>query len=188
MPRLPPITAADLNAEQRVVLDAIQAGPRGAMGLAGPFGVYVRAPAVGQAAQALGAAVRFGTLLEETLREIAICTVGAHFRAKFEFAAHAELALRAGVAPAVVEALRLRQMPVFVDEAEGTVHAIATALLVDHRLDDALHDRGMALLGQTRMIELVTTVGYYCLVSLTLNAFEVPLEDGMVDPFPDLPG
>ena len=35
------------------------------------------------------------------------------------------------------------------------------------------------------MIELVATVGYYCLISLTLNAFEIPLEAGMRDPFPE---
>ena len=35
------------------------------------------------------------------------------------------------------------------------------------------------------MIELVSLVGYYCLVSLTLNIFEVPLDNGMEDPFPN---
>jgi hypothetical protein len=35
------------------------------------------------------------------------------------------------------------------------------------------------------MIELVATIGYYCLISLTLNAFEIPLEPGMKDPFPE---
>jgi len=39
--------------------------------------------------------------------------------------------------------------------------------------------------GTEGIIELVTTVGYYCLISLTLNAFEIPLSPDWEDPFPD---
>ena len=35
------------------------------------------------------------------------------------------------------------------------------------------------------LIELVTTIGYYCVVCLTLNAFEVPLPESWTDPFPE---
>jgi 4-carboxymuconolactone decarboxylase len=44
----------------------------------------------------------------------------------------------------------------------------------------------VAAFGETGTVELVTTIGYYCLISLTLNAFDVKLADGMQDPFPDL--
>lgn len=188
MPRLKAITEADLNAEQRAVFDAIQGGPRGNMGLVGPFAVYVRAPGVGNAAQALGAAVRFGTALEENVKEVAICTVGAHFHSKFEFAAHTELAKKAGVAANIIEALRTGEIPDFSDERERAAHEVAAQLLVNHRLSDELYAKAARILGETQLIELVATVGYYSLVSLTLNAFEVPLRDGMTDPFPTLPG
>jgi 4-carboxymuconolactone decarboxylase len=188
MSRLEPITEADLTPEQHAVFDAIQGGPRGNMGLVGPFAVYVRAPGVGNAAQALGAAVRFGTALEENVKEVAICTVGAFFRSKFEFAAHTELAKKAGVAASVIESLRIGETPVFGDERERTAHEIASQLLAQHRLSDELYAKGQRVLGETRLIELVATVGYYTLVSLTLNTFEVPLRDGMTDPFPALPG
>ncbi len=187
MSRLSPLTEADLTPEQREVLDAIAGGPRGNMGLQGPFGVYVRAPGVGNAAQALGAAVRFATALEENVKEVAICTVGAHYRSKFEFAAHAALAKKAGVDPAIVESLRIGEVPAFGDERERLAHEVVTQLLVQHRLSDELYARAAGLLGETRLIELVATVGYYTLVSLMLNTFQVPLRDGMTDPFPTLP-
>ena len=88
MSRLSPLTEADLNSEQRAVVDAIAAGPRGYRGMEGPFGVYVRVPGVGHEVQALGAAVRYGTGLAENVKEVAICTVGAFFHSRFEFAAH----------------------------------------------------------------------------------------------------
>lgn len=188
MPRLKAITEADLNAEQRAVFDAIQGGPRGSMGLVGPFAVYVRVPGVGNATQALGAAVRFGTALAENVKEVAICTVGAHFHSKFEFSAHTALAKKAGVAASIIESLRIGEAPVFSDERERIAHEVTSQLLVNHRLSDELYAKATRVLGETQLIELVTTVGYYSLVSLTLNSFEVPLREGMTDPFPTLPG
>ena len=186
MPRLAPLAEADLTPAQRAVFDAIQGGPRGNMGLVGPFGVYVRAPGVGNAAQALGAAVRFNTALAENVKEVAICTVGAFFHSRFEFAAHAELANKAGVAESVIEALRVGATPRFEDARECVAHRVAAALLREHRVNDALYAEGLSLLGETQLVELVATVGYYCLVSMTLNMFQVPLRPGMTDPFPEV--
>jgi 4-carboxymuconolactone decarboxylase len=185
MSRLSPLTEADLTPEQQAVLDAIRSGPRGSRGLGGPFGVYARAPSVGHEAQALGAAVRFKvSALTENVKEVAICTVGAFFHAKYEFAAHAALARKAGVDEAVVEALRIGAAPGFTDPRESAAHRIAATLLREHRIPDALYAEGRDLFGETGLIELVATVGYYSLVSFTLNAFQVPLAEDMTDPFP----
>ena len=116
--RLDEITTDDLTPEQMAVFEAIRGGPRGTSGrgprlrgLAGPYGVWVRAPSVGIEAQALGAAVRFASALPENIKEAAICTVGAFYRAKFEFAAHRILGLEAGLDPADLEALRVGETP-----------------------------------------------------------------------------
>ncbi|MBT6961024.1 MAG: carboxymuconolactone decarboxylase family protein [Rhodospirillaceae bacterium] len=185
MSRLPPIDRESLNDAQAAVLDAIESGPRGKLGLVGPFGVYVRAPGVGQATQAMGAAVRYGTELAEKPKEVAICTVGAFFHSKFEFAAHTALAAKAGVAAHIVESLRVGKPPVFEHDDESIAYDVARALLTEHRLSDELYAQASATLGQTQLIELVVTVGYYSTVSLTLNTFEIPLSEGMMDPFPD---
>jgi 4-carboxymuconolactone decarboxylase len=50
---------------------------------------------------------------------------------------------------------------------------------------DATYVAACDTFGETGLIELVGIIGYYCMVSLTLNAFEVSLTDGMEDPFPD---
>ena len=113
MSRLPELSEADLSTEQRAVFDAIQSGPRGNMGLVGPFGVYVRAPGVGHAAQNMGAAVRYNTELANNAKEVAICTVGTFYHARFEFAAHRVLAKQAGVADDIIESLRIGETPNF---------------------------------------------------------------------------
>lgn len=186
--RLPELNEGDLNAEQREVLTAIQDGPRkrqhGKIGLVGPFAVWVRAPKIGFATQALGAAARFGSSLPENVKEVAICTVGAFYRAKFEFSAHARLAVSAGVSSQAVEQLRIGAAPEL-EGGEAIAHQVAKALIRQHQLDEATYAAAFAEFGESGLIELVGIIGYYCMVSLTLNAFEVPLVDGMEDPFPD---
>lgn len=188
MSRLPPLDEAALTSEQRAVLDAINAGPRAQsgrrIGLIGPFGVWTRSPAVGMAAQALGATIRYQTELPDNVREIAICTVGAHHRAKFEFAAHAPLAIAAGAAPEIIDAIRAGREPEFTDTEERLAYRVAIELLRQHRLSDATYGEAKEAFGESVLIELVSVVGYYCMVSLTLNAFEVPLLESMTDPFP----
>ena len=135
-------------------------------------------------AQQLGAAARFDTSLSDQVREVAICVVGAFYRAKFEFAMHGPMAVAAGVDAAAVETIRRRGTPSLpADQAAG--HDLAVQLVRDHRIDDATYRTAVDLLGENGVIELVTIIGYYCLVSLVLNAFEVPLQAGMPDPFPD---
>ena len=116
--------------------------------------------------------------------EVAICTVGAFYRSKFEFSAHRALAIKAGVAEACLDQLVAGEEPAFAGD-ELISHTIASQMLHQHGILDATYDTGIDAFGETGMIELVATVGYYCLISLTLNSFQIPLEPGMVDPFPE---
>ncbi len=45
------------------------------------------------------------------------------------------------------------------------------------------YQRAVAELSLTAVVELVGILGYYGLVSMTINAFEVPLPDGAPEPF-----
>jgi 4-carboxymuconolactone decarboxylase len=38
--------------------------------------------------------------------------------------------------------------------------------------------------GESGLVELVTVIGYYCLICLTLNAFDIQVTERMTDPFP----
>src|SRR5438128_2321846 len=111
MPRLAPLDLNKLTPDQKKAADAIVAGPRG--GLRGPFEPWLRRPELADRAQKLGEYCRFNSSLPKDLSEIAICLIGRHFKAQFEFYAHARLAREAGLSPEVVEAIRTRQTPPF---------------------------------------------------------------------------
>jgi len=183
MSRLSTLDENNLAPDARAFLDALNSGPRGKIGLIGPFGVWAHAPVIGQAAQTFGGAVRFKTTLPERIKEIAICTVGAYYKAKFEFAAHGPMAIAAGVPAEAVEAIRLGRDPTLTD-ADAVSYRVALELLHEHRLSNATFADAKARFGEAALVELVTIIGYYCLISLTLNAFDVELTSRMTNPFP----
>ena len=48
----------------------------------------------------------------------------------------------------------------------------------DHRVNDELTLPQSTSLGRKAMVDLVGILGYYTLISMTLNAFKVPLPEG----------
>ena len=105
--RLPYLRYDDLDADGRAVWDGVVGsrggdlvGPEG--GLIGPFNAFVHAPGVGRRLSSLGQVLRFETSIERRLSEVAIITVGARWKAEFEWWAHARMAREHGVPGAVV--------------------------------------------------------------------------------------
>ena len=171
-----------LTSEQQAVFDAIASGPRGVV--EGPLRVWLQSPALAETAQALGAFCRYGTRLPPKLSELAILVTGAFWRSGFEWAVHAPIAIREGLSTAVVEAIGRGEHPDFAEPAEEAIYDFASELHRDHRVCDETYARVTALFGQEGAVELTGILGYYTLISMTINAFEVPLPDGATDPFP----
>lgn len=174
MSRLPDLRREDLSPEQAALFDAIASTPRGpGMALEGPFGVWMHSPVIGDAAQRLGEQVRYRSALPPRLSELAILVCARHWRADFEWHVHAPIAVRAGIAEAAVAAIRSGAEPEFAQEDEALVHAFAAALLGTSRVPEDLYARATAMLGERAVVDLTLLVGYYSLVALSLNAFEV---------------
>ena len=177
MTRLAPPSLEQMTPEQRKVHDDVVAGPRGR--LQGPLAVWLASPGLADKAQRLGQFCRYETSLPPRLSELAILVTGRFWSAEFEWWAHKRIGLDAGLDPAIVEALRQRRVPAFSAEDERIVYDVATQLHRDHRVGDETYRAGVALLGESGMVELVGILGYYTLISMTLNTFQVPLPDGV---------
>ena len=176
MARLPPLDPATLDAEQQAVHDVIAAGPRGS--LRGPLAVWLRRPKLASQAQALGQYCRFDSSLDKRLSELAILVTARVWGSEFEWWAHKAHALDAGLAPGAIEAIRTHQAPRLTDPEEQAVYDVAMTLNRVRKLDDALYARALAVLGEGRLIDLVGVLGYYTLISMTINVFEVDRPDG----------
>jgi 4-carboxymuconolactone decarboxylase len=179
--RLPALTADDLTPEQKRVHDLIADGPRGRV--PAPFWAWLRSPNLAEPAQALGAQCRYRTSLPPRLSELAILVTAYAWRAPYEWAAHAEEARKAGLGEAVIAAIGRGETPAGLAEDEAAVHAFAREAQDTRRVSDKTYSHALAKLGERGVVDLTMILGYYCLISLTLNVFRVPAREGATVPF-----
>jgi 4-carboxymuconolactone decarboxylase len=181
MPRLGELDRAELSESQRRIADEIRAGPRG--DLRGPFWPWLRSPELADRAQRLGEFVRYRTSLPKRLVELAVLFTARTWLAQFEWYAHAPIARQAGIADSTIRAIGEGSRPPELTEAEAAVYDFCAELYETRRIGDATYEAARRHLGEQGVVELVGILGYYALVSMTLNAFRVPLPGGETPPF-----
>jgi 4-carboxymuconolactone decarboxylase len=172
MSRRAPLDLANLTDAQRRVVAEVRAGRRGTV----PANVvaWLPSPELARRAAALGEFVRYETSLGPRLSELAILVVARHWSCAYEWAVHAREASAAGVPAEVIEAIGAGGVPAFDDPRERAVHAFAAALVATSRVSDTIYEDAVTALAPQGVVELVAIVGYYTMVAMTLNGFEVP--------------
>lgn len=187
MPRLDLLPEDAMTAEQRAAVAEAVAGIRGRV--PAPMAAWLRNPELASRAQKLGELLRYRTSLEPRLSELAILVCGRHWTSHHEWTTHKREGLKAGIDPEVIAAIAARRTPVLRDAREQAVHDVSATLLATGRVPGPLYESGVAALGERGMVELVGILGYYCLVALTLNAFELGLPASIAPELndPDLP-
>ena len=182
--RLPVMTEETLDADQRALLESMRAGPRGGrVQLRGPFGVYMLAPKYGELTQRLGAHVRFDTAVEPRLSEFAILCTARQWRAQYEWHAHAAIAEKAGVAAETIRDIKAGRSPKKAKKDERAIYDFVSELYKTKRLSERTFRRVHAFLGDSATVEFVGILGYYGLVAMMLDAFNVTLPEGANLPF-----
>lgn len=168
--RIPLPDVDRLDPPQQAVYQSIMA-TRG--NLNGPFLAWMHSPELASHAEKLGAFCRYQTGFALVESELLILLVAARFRCIGEQQIHEPIAEQAGLSADQIAAIR-EQRPVRLATARLTViHAVAEELLESNRIGDGLYEEGVRELGVRGMVELVGIVGYYSLVAMTLNAFEM---------------
>jgi len=187
--RLDKLAVEDLDADQRAVYDAIVGGPRAEGpqlfrlvdergGLEGPFNAFLLQPRLGNALQALGAAVRYETALSDRHREIAVLVVAAGWDSDYEWYAHAPLGRQAGLTEDELGALWTGRFDGLPDDTDRLLASTTETLVSQGDLDDDEYSRAVAAFGPAGLFELLTLVGYYATLALQLRVFRVPAPHG----------
>ena len=175
MPRLPELNETKLSPEQKAIYDDIM-GLRGRV--RGPFAVWLRNAELAAGALKLQELFASGVKMERRLIQLMILVAARYAGAQYAWYIHEPHALQHGIPREVVEAIRERRTPDFSHEDERLVYDITLELNTTHRLSDSTFGRGMVLFGEQQMVELVSGVGFYAMVAMTLNAFDVAVPDG----------
>jgi 4-carboxymuconolactone decarboxylase len=172
-----------LTSEQQVLVDAIKSGPRGTFNNEGPFAVFLHAPAYGALAQKVGGHLRFNTSIPPRLSEFAILCTGQFWKAQYEWYAHAPIAAKQGVKEATIRDLKAGRAPKSAPRDEMAIYRFIKELYATRRVSDATYARVHKFLGDAGMVEFTGILGYYVLISMTLNVFRMPLPEGETLPF-----
>jgi len=112
------------------------------------------------------------------LLELMILAAARQATAQYAWFIHEPYALKFGITPEIIEAIRERRTPNFTREDERLVYDITMELNTTRMLSEKTFQRGMEMFGEQIMVELVSAIGFYSMVAMTLNAFAVSVPTG----------
>lgn len=170
--RLPPLAPEHWTDAQRRAAQEVIDGPRGA--LIAPFVPLLRSPELMGHAQRMGEYLRYRSAIGLRLSELAILVTSRHWSQPVEWAIHAPIALREGVAPATIEAIAAGRRPVGMPDDEAEVHDFCVALHREQRVADPLWDAVVRRHGEAGAMDLTGLAGYYALLAMVMNVARTP--------------
>jgi 4-carboxymuconolactone decarboxylase len=181
LPRFSQLTLEELHPYQRPLGEQIM--KVSSIGLAGPYNPLLRSPVLGQRMFDLLYYLRWNSSLALRLNEFAILIIGRQWRSQVEWFAHAPLAIKAGLAPAIVADLKAQKRPGEMKPDEAAVYDFVTELTTTHQVSDATFARAKQILGEQQVVDLTAVSGTYTTVAMLLAMAEEGVPAGKEPPF-----
>lgn len=185
--RLPLLAPSELTPEQRPLYEDMRKGietsfkgftaidEKGA--LIGPWNPWLRFPKFGAPVWALVKALSSAPSLPRPVREIAILVTGARFHAAYEIYAHVLVAELRGLSDGKIATIAAGQRPSDLTHDEAVAYDVASALVSGGVLPELTYAQAIKAFGEQGTAEFISLVGLYCMVSVTLNGFDVPVPE-----------
>jgi 4-carboxymuconolactone decarboxylase len=178
--RMPPIPPDKLTEAQKKAADAFAEG-RGYQ-IRGPFVPLIRSPEVMLRAKALSDYLRFKSVLEPRINELAIIITAREWTQQYVWQAHQPAALKAGLRREIADAIADGRRPSGMAEDEEIAYDTATEILRLKRVSDATYARAAAEFGEQGVIDLLGVIGYYNFLAIVMNTTRTALPAGMPEP------
>ena len=176
MARIPQITdISSLNHEHHSIFESI-ASSRGR--ISGPFSVLLNSPEVAGRSAHLGAYLRFESIIENHLLELAIITSAREMDCDYEWAYHVLLARKAGVPESVIDIINKRSDTKDISPEFRSIITYTRELLNLKKVTQETFDLVSDQLGIQGTTALTAAIGYYVMLACSLNAFEIMPEEG----------
>jgi 4-carboxymuconolactone decarboxylase len=186
--RLPLLSPSDLSPEQQNLSadmrQGIESNFKGFQAinsdgaLIGPWNPWLRFSKFGGPVWELVKALSTSPSLPRPVREVAILVTGAHFHSAYELYAHVLIAEARGLPDEKIATIVAGQRPADLSREEAVTYDVASALVSGSVLPELVYRQAVATFGEEGTAELIYLVGLYCLVSVTLNGFDVPVPEG----------
>lgn len=184
--RMPPLPAESLNEAQRAV--AAEFKKKRGFDVDGPFLPLLRSPEIFKAADHLGRYLRFECRIPSKLKELAILITARRWTQQYEWYTHRQVAVHAGLAPEIADAIAEGRRPDRLADDEEAVYRFCTELHANGAVSDPTYARVATLFGEQGAIDLCAICGHYSLLAMILNVARTPLPDGVEPPLKAFPG
>src|SRR5262245_40174878 len=165
-PRFPQLTLDQLDQTQRPLAEQIL--KVSSIGIGGPYNPMLRSPVFGQRMFDLLRYLRWDTSLPLRLNEFAILIVARHWRSQVEWFAHAPIAQKAGLSPAIIAELKANKRPGNMGDDEAAVYDFVSELLIRHDVGDEIFARAKGVLGEQQVVDLTAVAGIYVTVAMII--------------------
>jgi 4-carboxymuconolactone decarboxylase len=182
--RLPPIPSGELSEEQTQALADFTAA-RGQP--TGPWIALLRSPELMKRTRGLSDYLRFESIVPGWLREFVILMTARHWGQNYEWNAHYPIAIDEGLSPDIARAIAEGRRPEGMVAEEEILYELVLELQRNHSLSDDTYERAVERFGEQGVIEVVSLMGYYTMISMILNTSRAPLPEGATPalaPFP----
>jgi len=171
MPRVAPITGkSDVPTEHQAVVDSV-VNVFG--GVRGPFSMLLHSPKLAERMLPLVTFFRDESIVEPTLRSVAILTAVREREAAYVWAAQVGAARRNGVREEVIDLIRAKGDPGKLSADEREIVTYTRQLMRENRIDQAVFDALAKRKSVQWLVELTAAANYFALLSGIVNAFEV---------------
>ena len=184
--RMPPIPADQMTEEQKAAVEEFKAA-RNTTRFGGPFVPLLRSPEMLSRARNVGDYVRFNSVLPPRLSEFVIVITARHWTQQYEWTAHAAIAEREGLSPAIIAAVADGRRPDGMADDEAAVYDFCQELLRGHAVSDPTYARLVSHFDEKGVIDTIGIMGYYQLLAMVMNTARTPLRDGVAPPLRSFP-
>jgi hypothetical protein len=145
--------------------------------LIGPWNPWLHFAKFGGPVWELVKALSSSPSLPRPVREVAILVTGAKFHSAYEIYAHVLVAELRGLSDDKIATIVAGQRPNDLTRDEAVTYDVASALVSGGVLPALTYQQAVATFGEQGTAELIYLVGLYCMVSVTLNGFDVPVPE-----------
>ena len=180
-PRFPQLTMDQLDAVQKPLGEQII--KVSSIGLGGPYNPMLRSPVLGQRLYDLFHYLRWETSVPIKFNEFAIIIIARQWRSQVEWLAHAPLAEKAGLAPAIIADLKANKRPASMGEEEAVVYDFVTELTTARKVADETFARARQVFSEQQIVDLTAVAGNYIMVAMLLAMAEQTVPPGRDEPF-----
>ena len=176
--RLPTIPPAQYTAEQKQAAADFEAARK--VPVFGPFEPLMHSPQVMTLARSMGDYLRYKSAIGTTLSELAILVTAREWTQDYEWYVHRPIAVKAGIKPAIADAIADGRRPEGLSEDESIVYDFTIELHRNKRVSDATFARAEKRFGKQGVVDLTGISGYYTLLAMQLNTAQYALpKDGV---------